>query len=215
MQSFHPPESEKAKRLLSIALLCSERLVKLLNDLLDLSKLEAGKVELNKTLVRISDLLADAAASVETYQLEKKVRIEIASLNAEVYVDKDRIIQVLINLFSNALKFSPTNGIIHVTARRTRDQTIRFSVRDEGPGISKENQLKLFGKFEQLVPEDGIDRVGSGLGLAIVKALVTQHEGKIGVHSIVGQGAEFWFEVQEAKSQKLLRTSGSDFKPLK
>jgi PAS domain S-box-containing protein len=213
MRSFHPPTSEKGGKLLDIALLCSDRLARLLNDLLDLSKLEAGKMELKKTLVQVPDLISDSAASLETYQVEKKVRISTDSVDTEVFVDRDRIIQVLTNLLSNAIKFSPEDGTVFMSARRTTRHTIRFAVRDEGPGISEENQVKLFQKFQQLQAEDGTTRAGTGLGLVVAKALIGEHGSDIEVESEIGQGTEFSFEVYEAQSPNILETSGNEFKP--
>jgi CheY-like chemotaxis protein len=145
--------------------------------------------------VSVTDLVDTAAKALVNYRSDDHVTIEVASCDAQVRVDRDRIVQVLINLISNAMKFSPANAAVLVAVTRMESGAIRFSVSDKGPGISEENQLKLFSKFSQLVSADGVQRQGTGLGLSTVKALVEQHSGRLGVSSRVGQGSTFWFEL--------------------
>lgn len=195
IEEFDNPQSAEGKEFLEIAISSTVRLSSLVNDLLELSKIESGQIELKLVDVSATDLVDTAAKALINYRSEDHVTIEIATIDAQVRVDRERIVQVLINLISNAMKFSPANAAVLVAVTRMESGAIRFSVSDNGPGISEENQLKLFSKFRQLVSADGVQRQGTGLGLSTVKALVEQHSGRLGVSSRVGQGSTFWFEL--------------------
>ncbi len=194
IEEFDNPHSAEGKEFLEIAISSTVRLSSLINDLLELSKIESGQIELKLVDVSVTELVDTAAKALINYRSDDQVIIDIASIDAQVRVDRDRIVQVLINLISNAMKFSPANAAVLVSVTQ-EGGAIRFSVSDKGPGISEENQLKLFTKFIQLVSADGIQRQGTGLGLSTVKALVEQHSGRLGVSSRVGQGSTFWFEL--------------------
>lgn len=194
IEEFDTPHSAEGKEFLEIAISSTVRLSSLVNDLLELSKIESGQIELKLVDVSVTELVDTAAKALINYRADDHVTIEIASIDAQVRVDRDRIVQVLINLISNAMKFSPANAAVLVSVTQ-EGGAIRFSVSDKGPGISEENQLKLFTKFRQLVSADGVQRQGTGLGLSTVKALVEQHSGRLGVSSKVGQGSTFWFEL--------------------
>lgn len=198
IEEFDNPHSAEGKEFLEIAISSTVRLSSLINDLLELSKIESGQIELKLVDVSVTELVDTAAKALINYRSDDHVTIDIASIDAQVRVDRDRIVQVLINLISNAMKFSPANAAVLVSVTRMENAAIRFSVSDKGPGISEENQLKLFTKFRQLVSADGVQRQGTGLGLSTVKALVEQHSGRLGVSSRVGQGSTFWFELDDA-----------------
>lgn len=198
IQMLHAPADDEGKEFLNIASSSTERLIALINDLLDLSKFESGAIELKLADVSVRELVELAAKSLVNYRVEDQVKIEFEAVDTSVCADKERVVQVLVNLISNAMKYSPQGGTVKVFATATEGGTVSFFVNDNGPGISQENQLKLFTKFQQLVSEDGIHRQGTGLGLSTAKALIEQHGGRIGVQSEVGKGSTFWFELKQA-----------------
>lgn len=173
----------------------SERLVRLINDILDLEKIEAGKLELTLTTLDPVQLARAALEQLQTMTAESGVSLTLAAEPvARVRGDEDRLMQVLTNLLSNAIKFSPQGAkvVVRVTPLPT---AVRFCVCDEGPGIAARDLKRLFGKFQQLDGSDTRQRRGTGLGLAISKAIVEQHGGRIGVESALGVGSTFWFEL--------------------
>ncbi|MBU6454238.1 MAG: PAS domain S-box protein [Cyanobacteria bacterium REEB67] len=207
IHGFYPPENVQAKEFLEIAMFSTERLTALINDLLELSKIESSQVELNLSTVAVQELADLAAKSLISYRVDDRVAIEVCASAAFVKADKERIIQVLINLISNAMKFSPANESVLISTESRPGGVVRFSVTDRGPGISESNQLKLFTKFQQIASEDGVHRQGTGLGLSIAKALIEQHKGKIGVNSEIGKGSTFWFELEEVEEVQTLASA--------
>lgn len=191
---------DDAVQLVQIARSESDRLIRLINDILDLRKIEAGKVELRLETVRPADLLKGVNDVMKGIIDEVGVRLMcVNNYNVDLRCDKDRIIQVLTNLCSNAVKYSPDNGKITVSVEKAHSPgLVRFCIGDSGPGISEENMHKLFGKFQQIDSSDSRPKGGTGLGLAIVKAIVEQHAGSVGVVSTPGEGSTFWFELPTA-----------------
>lgn len=198
LETFNLVGDAEAAEMIAIASESTDRLIRLVNELLDLESIETGSIELKVKPVSVADLLVQATAGLKNYDNTGKVTVRTRALEADVIVDKDRMIQVLINLISNALKYSPDGGTVEVLAERKDNGAIRFSVQDSGPGIARADQQRLFTRFHQLVSPDGTYRQGTGLGLAIAKALVEQHSGVIGVNSEIGTGSTFWFELPEA-----------------
>lgn len=186
---------DEARALVKVAHESSERLVRLLNGLLDLEKLDAGKLELARRDLDATALVERARTLMQGLSDQRRVPIELfVTEPLRVSGDEERLLQVLTNLLSNALKYSPEGTPVVVSvARGSRPERVRVSVRDRGPGISPENVGRLFQRFQQLDPAAG--KGGTGLGLAISKALVEQHGGELGVESAVGQGTELWFEL--------------------
>lgn len=187
--------SDRGKRLVTMGRQECDRLVRLINDILDIRKIEAGKLELERKPVVPSVIVAEAIEALSAYAAEHKVRIEASDLVSEpILADRDRIAQVLTNLISNAVKFSPEEGVVKVSSSLMPNR-VRIEVSDQGPGISEQDQKKLFKKFQQVNSTDSRPKGGTGLGLAICKALVDQHEGEIGLASAPGAGSTFWFEI--------------------
>lgn len=181
-------------RLIKIAEIETDRLIRLINDLLDLAKIEAGKLPLACSWLSWDETVAKSAEGLVGLAHKAGVRIEAASSpGLEVFMDRDRVQQVLTNLISNAIKFSPENSVVRVVVGRTKNGELLVNVTDQGPGISLEDQELIFHKFRQgSSPESPLVK-GTGLGLAIAKALVEEHGGTIGVESTPGNGSTFWF----------------------
>ncbi len=185
---------EKAKGMVTIGRDSCDRLIRLIGDLLDLSKFEAGKMPLTLKEVQAKSLVARAASECEGTAANAKVKLlEECDEDCLILADGDRILQVLVNLLSNALKFSPEGSTVTIRAKQFGEHRMRFSVKDQGPGIAKNDLEKLFQKFQQL--QNSANAEGTGLGLAICKAIAGQHMGDMGVSSVLGEGSEFWLEL--------------------
>jgi len=186
-----------APELLDICVKSVQRLLRLVNEIIEVEEAENGQMELDLKALPVRQLFHSTQQTLQNYLPEKDLRINIdVPIELEVIADEDRIIQVLINLVSNAMKHSPRKGEVTLSACQDADGSIRILVKDQGPGISQENIEKLFSKFHMLHAEDGIEREGSGLGLAIAKSLVQAHGGTVGVESKVGEGSTFWFNLK-------------------
>ena len=188
---------EEALQLVEIARSESDRLIRLINDILDLRKIESGKLELKFKSVRLNDLINSVLESMRAMADEHKVKITTqCDADQLIVLDRDRIVQVLANLISNAIKFSPRGETVIVSVEPINDkECVRFSVTDKGSGIRADQMHRLFGKFQQLDSSDTRAKGGTGLGLAICKAILEQHGGSIGVESEPGHGSSFWFEL--------------------
>ncbi len=172
-------------------------LLGLINDLLDLSKIEAGRLDIVPQPCAPRALVADAAATLQPLADQKKVRLEIEPATGKQLViraDGARVKQVLYNLLSNAIKFTPAGGAVRVSyAPSPSPGMLRISVADTGSGISPDDQARLFAAFTQL--DNAKDQGGTGLGLALVKQLVELMGGRVGVASTVGAGSTFWIDL--------------------
>jgi PAS domain S-box-containing protein len=186
----------KARELVAIARQNADRLIRLINDILDLEKIEAGKIQLNIAALDPAQLVERTVAELRAMALQYKVRITpVIEQRDRVAGDQDRVIQVLTNLVSNALKFSPEEGEVAIRVAHGTTGFMRFTITDQGPGLNEEQRSRLFGRFVQLEAADTRKRGGTGLGLAISRSLVEQQSGRIGVDSEPGKGSAFWFEL--------------------
>jgi signal transduction histidine kinase len=170
------------------------RLIKLINDLLDLERLEAGAFTFSLAKLNAATLIEYSNNSVEQLAEKQGVKLLSEALDLEFEGDFDRLAQVLINLISNAIKFSPLNGKVVVRSVDLTDH-VRFEIVDNGPGIPPSEREKIFSRFYQLDSDDAHQLGGSGLGLAISKALIELHEGVVGVRDCQNGGSIFWFQV--------------------
>jgi signal transduction histidine kinase/HAMP domain-containing protein len=175
----------------------TERLERLINDLLDLSVIEAGKTELRPNNFSMSNLLQEITNTLKPMAEEKNIHLEIASTNGNstAWADRDKVTQVLTNLIGNAVKFTPSGGKVTMTAIPADTAWLQVSITDTGPGIPPEEAGKIFDEFYQLTQPGREKSKGVGLGLAISKKLVEMHGGRIRVESSVGEGSTFSFTV--------------------
>ena len=173
----------------------TERLERLINDLLDLSVIEAGKAALKPTSFSLVQLLREVTDTLKPMAEEKQITVEIGSTNGHsvAWADRDKVTQVLTNLIGNAVKFTPTLGKVSMEVSSTKDAWLQVSITDTGPGIPPEEATKIFDEFYQMNQPGRDKSKGVGLGLAISKKLVEMHGGKIRVDSVFGNGSSFSF----------------------
>jgi PAS domain S-box-containing protein len=187
--------------LMNVALANTDRLVRIINDILDISKIEAGKLELNAKPHAVAEVVRVSLQNVEQIALGSQVKLatRIEDGVPAVHVDLDRIVQVVVNLLSNALKVAPPKSEVTLAARRDGDGWVAFSVTDYGKGIPPGKIGLLFQKFQQLDGANTRRARGTGLGLAIVKAIIEMQGGRVSVQSEVGKGSTFTVTVPEAR----------------
>ncbi|WP_083468680.1 ATP-binding protein [Nostoc piscinale] len=189
---IYDDKPEKAKRMIQQASRNSDRLVRLVNDILDLERLSSGRVQLIKQVCNAADLMQRAVGEVQPIALAAAVTIAVQPTTACVWADPDLIIQTLTNLLSNAIKFSPRNSVITLSAQPQADWVL-FQVQDQGRGIPSDKLDTIFERFEQVDVSDARAKGGTGLGLAICQNIVKQHGGSIWASSILGEGSTFYF----------------------
>ena len=203
---------DKAKNLVAVARNNCERLIRLINDILDIEKIEAGKIDFDMKPVDliaiVNQSLADNEGYARTHQCSYVLRSEIST--ARVTGDRDRLLQVIANLLSNAAKYSPPGGVVEVNVTQ-KGERLRIEIVDSGPGIPREFRKRIFQKFSQADSSDTRKKGGSGLGLSIAKAIVEYHGGEIGFDSATAEeaaegpparatsGTTFWFELPVAR----------------
>jgi len=192
---------DKARRLVTIAESNSRRLVRLINDILDIEKMQSGQMKFAFGPVDLGELATRAVEGMAGFSVELGVgfRVLTADGQAVVRADADRLTQVITNLLSNAAKFSPREEAVEVSVA-VQGGRARLSIRDHGPGIPAEFQGRIFGKFAQAEASDRRQKGGTGLGLAICKQIVERHGGRIWFESPPGQGATFHVELPLEKA---------------
>jgi PAS domain S-box-containing protein len=171
-----------------------ERLLGLVSELLGVASMDSGEMEIHPQPGDLFELIARACADVEPLLQSRQLKIEYAPCRAVLPLDPDRIMQVLVNLFSNAIKFSPVGAVVSVFVERQGDLFV-CRVSDKGRGVPESHRTSIFERFSQVEKQDGRRKAGTGLGLPICKQIVEKHGGKIGVESQEGKGSTFWFSL--------------------
>ncbi|MFN5138108.1 MAG: ATP-binding protein [Pseudanabaena sp.] len=186
---------ETAQNMLNIASSDTERLVRLVNDILDLERLESSKVTLDRNWCDVEvDLCQQAIETMQAIAIESQIEILCNIQSQQVFADQDRLVQTLVNLLSNAIKFSPPQSQVHLEAEQIANEIV-FRVCDRGRGIPAAQLESIFERFHQVDASDSRQMGGTGLGLAICRSIVQQHGGKIWVESVLSEGSTFSFTI--------------------
>ncbi|MEG4346362.1 PAS domain S-box protein [Microcoleus sp. A003_D6] len=194
---------ETAKQMLEIASSDTERLVRLVNDILDLERLDSSQVTLVKQWCDAQVLMRKSVEAVMSVAAENNINLSILPAEtAQIWADPDRIVQMLVNLLSNAIKFSAPQSTVTVRVEDLGDSLrdsyasrVLFEVKDRGRGIPADKLETIFGRFQQVDASDSRQKGGTGLGLAICRSIVQQHGGRIWAESVVSEGSSFYFTV--------------------
>ncbi|BAY63053.1 multi-sensor signal transduction histidine kinase [Calothrix brevissima NIES-22] len=205
--------NNQGKKVLTIASNNTERLIRLVNDILDLERMKSGKVFMNKVNCNAAELMIQATEAMQAMAEKSQIQLIVNPLNIELNADPDRLLQTLTNLLSNAIKFSEPGDTIWLNAEVQKDNLIYvksleqkfpsllISVRDCGRGIPESQLQTIFERFQQVDASDSRKKGGTGLGLAICRNIVQQHDGKIWAESTLGEGSTFFIRLPLANSQ--------------
>jgi PAS domain S-box-containing protein len=190
--------SDEALDVVRLAERNSLRLITLINDILDLERLKAGRLELVLRPLALSSVIERSLESVRAVAEQRGIALDAQPTKGRVLGDADRLVQVLVNLLSNAVKFSPQGSAVRVSALEAPPGFVEVRVADRGRGIPVSHRERIFERFQQVEASDARQKGGTGLGLAISKSIVEQHGGMIGVESEEERGSTFWFRVPAA-----------------
>lgn len=195
------PLPEKAAELVSVAHRNTDRLIGMVNNVLDFEKLKSGTMEIETCPIDLNDVVRKSVEMMEGYSNQHKVDIalELPDQPTLVRGNADRLSQVIVNLISNATKYSPENGSITVTIAGQGGR-YRVSVKDEGPGVPEDAKDVIFESFGQVDALDGVKRHGTGLGLAISQRILKMHDTKMELASMQGQGSDFYFDIPKLET---------------
>lgn len=185
---------EEAQEIVQLAERNSVRLVSLLNDILDLQRLEASRSEMNFEVSDLSQLVVLSSKEILALARKKNISVTLNTTEIKVFADHKHLIQAITNLLKNAIKFSPANSVIKVVIEEI-NQWATVKIIDQGCGIEANHLSTIFDKFKQVDFKDNRQQGGVGLGLAISKAIIEQHNGIMGVESVIDKGSTFWFRL--------------------
>ena len=204
MATASPPPSDIQKESINQILQAGWHLLKLINEILDLSVVESGKVSLSLEPVSLSEVLSECQAMMEAQAQQRGIRMTFPKFDAPsfVWADQTRLKQVVINLLSNAIKYNQTKGQVTVNYTVVSSDRIRISFQDTGAGLTPEKMAQLFQPFNRLGQEAG-SVAGTGIGLVVTKQLVELMGGVLGVNSVVEEGSEFWVDLRSTPAPEL------------
>jgi two-component system sensor histidine kinase VicK len=194
---------EKMQQMLEIAIGNTDRLIRLVNDILDIERISSGNAELHAEMLPAEALFERAVSLQQAAALRTNLRFTVEANGVEVWGDPDRILQTLANLISNATKYSPPGGEICLSAYYLDENEAQFDVRDQGRGVPADKLDSIFERFQQVDASDSRAMGGTGLGLAICRSIISQHGGRIWATSPPGEGASFHFTLPRRPSGHL------------
>lgn len=186
--------TERGQQVLKIATASIERLVRLLNDFLDLERIRSGKIIMQRVQCNLAEIFEQAIASMQAMADQAKVVLVSEPVAVELWADPDRLVQTLTNLLSNAIKFSEPGKTIWLRAR-VQENIVQIEVEDQGRGIPEDKLQLIFERFQQVDASDSRKKGGTGLGLAICRSIVEQHGGQIWAESVPTQGSTFYIQL--------------------
>ena len=201
LEAGTPAPSAAQKPKIDQILKAGWHLLTLINDILDLAKIEAGKVTMSREAMSLSEVLRDCQAMIEPQASQRGITVAFPSFDNPLYVDGDPtgVKQVMVNLLSNAIKYNRVGGTVSVRCVAASNNRLRVSVKDNGVGLAPEQLAQLFQPFNRLGQENGVEE-GTGIGLVVTKQLVELMGGVIGVQSRAGAGSTFWFELAASEA---------------
>ena len=183
--------SDRGRQILQVAIRNSERLIRLVNDILDLERMKSGKITIEPEQINLESLLIQATETMQAMAAKAQVQLLLEPCNVSIALDSDRILQTLTNLISNAIKFTEPGGRVKLKAS-IKGSYCQISVQDTGRGIPEDKLESIFERFQQVDASDSRSKGGTGLGLAICRHIVEGHKGKIWVESVLGKGSVFY-----------------------
>ena len=192
--------SPSAAHMVDIALVSSERLTRLINQILDIERIESGMQPMELATHSAKALIESAVGQVQVIAEEAGVRVGVGRTEGLVFADADRVVQTLLNLLSNAIKFSYPGGSV-VVRSRSRGAFVEFAIRDDGRGIPEDKLDRIFSRFEQVDSSDAREKGGSGLGLSISRSIVERLGGRIWAVNNAGPGSTFLFTLPAAAEE--------------
>jgi signal transduction histidine kinase len=211
---IYDQKPQRGKRMLQIAATQSDRLVRLVSDILDLGRLESGRVALVKQRCDAGSLMLQSVDALRANAEQNQITLSVSPLEIQVWAAPDSIIQTLTNLISNAIKFSEPNSTVWISATLNPEECpiqtqpelalpayLLFQVKDQGRGIPSDKLETIFDRFQQVDVSDSRKKGGTGLGLAICRSIIQQHGGKIWAESTPGAGSSFYFTLPLASHE--------------
>jgi PAS domain S-box-containing protein len=204
-----PLPTDSQKESIDQILQAGWHLLKLINEILDLAKVESGQVPLSQEPVSLSEVMSECQAMIEPQAQQRDIKLNFPRFDIHYFVraDRTRLKQVLINLLSNAIKYNIRHGSVEVRCRASTPERMRISIQDSGPGLHPEQMAQLFQPFNRLGQEGGSEE-GTGIGLVVAKRLVELMGGVIGVESTIGAGSVFWIELTAVAAPHLSTEGG-------
>ncbi|HEY9718516.1 MAG TPA: ATP-binding protein, partial [Trichormus sp.] len=187
--------SDRAEEIINVAETEVDRLTRLVKDLLDLTKIEAGRMQLYYADLSVDAIIKRSIASVGQFAERHQVTLETEIARVEIEADCDRLVQVLVNLLTNAIKFSEAGSTVSIQVDKSDEESIAIAVVDTGRGVPPAKLHMIFQPYRQVEGSDEREKEGTGLGLSICKNIVEQHGGTLGVSSEEGKGSTFWFKI--------------------
>ncbi|MGH2416144.1 MAG: sensor histidine kinase, partial [Microcystaceae cyanobacterium] len=184
--------SANGQQMLEIADENTERLVRLVNNVLDLQRIESGEVTMEKQACSAADLMIQAMEAMQPMAQQHGVMLSTQTVDIQIWADSDYIVQALTNLLSNAIKFSSPGGTVWLTVECFSAEAL-FQVRDRGQGVPADKLESIFERFQQVDSSDSRKKGGTGLGLTICRKIIEQHDGRIWAESTLGRGSTFFF----------------------